>query len=92
MENTGYLRLNEPAISDPTPAGTTIPFTTAAHGWYSLVLYDLFGNCIFKVSEGEMSAGDHQVTLNTSTLDPGLYLCTLVSSSAVLAKRISIVR
>jgi len=59
----------------------------------NLNVYNMFGEKARILVDGEeQSEGTYQYSVNTSTLDPGVYLSTLVANDNVVTRKIVIVR
>ncbi len=56
----------------------------------NLVVYDLIGNKVMEVNEGNRPAGKYAVTLNTSLLAKGMYMYSLRVDGAQLTKKMII--
>jgi serine protease AprX len=65
------------AYPNPFNPTTTIPFSLPEFGHVSLKVYDLSGRLAATILEGEISAGQYQVTFDGSHLSSGVYLYRL---------------
>lgn len=65
----------------PNPARgfTSVSFTLPAGRSVSLSLYDITGRRVMTPAEGVMSRGTHSVTVDTSSLTPGMYFARLTA-------------
>jgi hypothetical protein len=72
------------AAPNPFSRTTTVTFKAQETGKAVLALYDLQGQRVQSVFEGEVQAGEHQqAIINGSRLSQGLYLLRLVNGSQV---------
>jgi hypothetical protein len=72
--NENSLRLHPNPFSDKT----TIEFTSEQGGTYELVLYDMSGRLVKKVSSGLAEAGKpYSITIRSAMLKEGMYLARL---------------
>jgi len=71
----GYkLSQNYPNPFNPT---TKINFELSSSGYTTLKIYDMLGNEVATLVQGELSAGTHSVNFNASNLASGTYLYQL---------------
>ncbi len=89
--NSGLLRLYQNA---PNPADefTKIKFSIIENGLHQIILYDLLGYTTQIIFEGNISAGDYEVSINTSHLPIGNYIYRLISPSQQLLRKLTITR
>lgn len=84
------------ALSDPwpSPAATTAvcAVTLDSPSVVGLALYDLAGRRISTIFQGELAAGRHELTIDTTTLTNGVYLLRLDSSGESVLRRLAVVR
>jgi hypothetical protein len=88
MHNGVGLGQNNP---NPANESTTVTFSLAAGSNISLNLYDINGKLVRNLAQGHMSIGNHNVLVNTSGLDEGVYFYTLTTDGAVSTKRMTVV-
>jgi len=77
---------------NPVYSTTTISFTLLQPEKVCLNLYDMSGRLINKLSERRFNGGTHQLILNTTKLNNGIYLLRLQSQSGVKSKKIIVVK
>ena len=65
-----------------------VEFTLEEASFATLELYDLSGNRIATLFEGEAGQGAHQVSLEGLTLTGDIYICRLITSTGVVTQRI----
>jgi hypothetical protein len=87
----GNIILNQ-NFPNPCSSETKITFQTSNYGPVSIALYNLYGKFIMKITEGEMKAGEHTLNINVSSLAPGMYFYSLISSDKVITRQIIIFR
>ena len=78
----------------PSPASGlfTVDYTLPENGSITIALYDLSGRRVTTVLDGEMAAGRHDISYDTSALPPGVYLARLATDSGTLTRRVVIAR
>jgi photosystem II stability/assembly factor-like uncharacterized protein len=85
---TGFeLQQNYP---NPFNGGTVIKFTIPEPSYVSLILYDITGKEIKVLSSGNLSAGQHQISIGTKDfekLSSGVYLYKLSSAGFSAVKK-----
>jgi len=74
-----YLFQNYPNPFNPT---TNINFRISEIGIVTLIVYDVLGNEISTLVNGEKSEGSYSVTFDASGLPSGVYVYTLKASTA----------
>lgn len=70
---------------------TEIPYELAGRSEVILSVMDLSGRKVLEITEGSRPAGKHTVTLDTKSLDPGVYFYTLKAGSLVQTRQMVIV-
>jgi hypothetical protein len=78
--------------TNPVATNTDIVLNIANTGNYSLAIYDVNGNIVKTLSNGLLSAGNHQFTFNVDVEAEGTYFCRLEGENISLTKKIIIVR
>jgi len=71
----------EVTVFNKTSTTTTITFVVATEGMTSLKIYDFTGKEIATLLKSWMNAGTHHVSLDASTLQPGVYFCKMQSGN-----------
>ncbi len=79
-------------IPNPAVETTTVNFQIVKANEVSLALYDVTGKLIKSINEGNLSAGMHTITLETSTIDAGVYFYTLTVGDQILTKKMTIMK
>ena len=74
--NDFTLNQNYPNPFNPS---TKISFSIPQSGFTSLKIYDLLGNEVANLLEGEMSEGNYELQFNASNLSSGIYFYSLTS-------------
>ncbi len=71
---------------NPAAASTTINFVLRQPSRVNIAIHDMMGRVVKKVQDRFFTDGPHSVTWNAADLPAGVYLCTLETGSARLAK------
>jgi hypothetical protein len=77
-------------IPNPTDGTTMIRFELLQNRKVTMELRDLQGRLIQVVERGQLPAGNHQVDLNVSDLQGGIYTYTLVADGMRLTKKMMV--
>jgi len=80
------------AYPNPFNPTTTIPFALAQAGHVSLKVYNLNGQEVASVLEGNLDAGQHQVTFDASKLSSGVYLYQLNADGFSQSKKFTLMK
>jgi hypothetical protein len=80
---------NYPNPFNPT---TTIDFSIAEPTDVSLVVYNINGEVVANLVDGEMSVGNHSVTFDASNLSSGVYFYTLRAGDFVATKKMTLIK
>lgn len=83
------LDQNYPNPFNPT---TQISFSLPVNSMISLKVYDITGREITTLVDRQMTAGDHQVTFNASSLASGVYIYRLQAGDNVQTKRMLLIK
>jgi hypothetical protein len=79
-----HLAQNFPNPFNPT---TTIRFSTPRAGKVILTVYNLHGEVVRTLVNGEMAAGDHLATFDGSDLASGVYFCRLEAGTLTATQK-----
>jgi hypothetical protein len=74
VPNTFMLNQNHPNPFNPS---TTISFSLPVESNVSIKLFNMLGQEVAQISEGEFQAGNHNVEFNARDLSSGAYIYTL---------------
>ena len=77
---------------NPSQGSTRLPFTLAEAGPVRLDVVDALGRNVATLAAGELAAGAHTRTLDTSALVPGLYVVRLEAGAQVEVQRLTVLR
>jgi parallel beta-helix repeat protein len=93
-ENPEQHTLNMTCFPNPFRGTTTLAYSLPADGKVTLDIASMLGTQITTLVDEAQTAGDHTLTLDASTLKPGVYTATLRldSDGAQLVRTIRIVR
>lgn len=83
------LNQNFPNPFNPT---TTIRFAVTENGNYSLRVYDILGQEVATLIDGQLNIGNHQVTFDASRLASGMYIYKLTGSNVNLTKKMILMK
>ncbi len=80
--------------NNPNPAkqSTSISFQLNSKGAVSLEVFDLIGNSILSVLNGELKAGSYSIPVDTSELPDGIYFYTLKKDGMSQSKRMIVAK
>lgn len=78
---------------NPTSSEATIQFELASSNVVSVVIYNIQGKELLTVNSNEqLQAGTHQMQVNVSNLDNGLYIVKVIGNNVASATRLTIVK
>lgn len=80
---------NYPNPFNPT---TTIQFSVPEAGKFNLKVYNILGQEVTTLMDGEMNAGIHKVNFDASKLASGVYIYRLVGSNINLSKKMILMK
>jgi len=80
---------NYPNPFNPT---TTIQFTMTKKDNIRLVIYNIIGQQVAELVNGEVDAGTHNVTFNAGNLTSGIYFYTLSGNSVSITKKMILMK
>jgi hypothetical protein len=83
------LSQNYPNPFNPT---THINFNVATQGTYSLSVYNLTGQKVATLINGQLTAGNHDLTFDGSNLSSGIYFYTLNGDNVSLTKKMVLMK
>jgi Outer membrane protein Omp28/Secretion system C-terminal sorting domain len=83
------LKQNYPNPFNPT---TMINYSISTSAFTTLKVYDVLGNEVATLVNGENSAGNHNVEFNASKLSSGIYFYKLQSGSFVQTKKMMLLK
>jgi len=77
---------------NPFNASTTIPFTIAASGHVNLSIYNISGQLVETLYNGQMAAGSHSIVWEASAVASGVYFYKLTSDNYAITKRMELIK
>lgn len=84
------LSQNKP---NPFTGSTTVTYELSEQANdVTLVVYDISGKEVMSFAEGNQNAGKHNITIDGSNLDAGVYFYTLVADGVKLTNKMTIVK
>ncbi len=81
-----------PAYPNPFNSTTTISYGLPSSDCVSVQLYNLSGERISTLFEGDQQAGVHSMTMSASDMPSGLYFAKLTSSSRTAVERLIVIK
>jgi hypothetical protein len=83
------LMQNYPNPFNPT---TVIEYEIKEFGLIKLKIYDILGNEIAVLEDGEKTAGKHTINFNGKNLSSGIYTYTLYNNGKVVSKKMQLIK
>jgi len=78
--NTFYLISAYPNPFNPT---TTIEYTLEKYSNVKIVIYDIIGNLVTTLINGEMNPGTHKILFNANNLPSGIYFSQIQTNNVI---------
>jgi hypothetical protein len=78
----------EQNVPNPTNGNTLISYSINKSSNVALHIFDVTGKQVMAYNKGQLSAGEYQIELNTSTLAPGVYFYTLTVDGQQATRRL----
>ena len=82
----------EQNFPNPFNPSTTINFAVPESGHFTLKVYNLLGQEVATLINGEITSGTHQVTFDANNLASGLYVYKLSGNSVNLTKKMMLLK
>jgi hypothetical protein len=89
LPTTSGLGQNYP---NPFNATTTIPFDVGESGYVNLSVYNVAGQLVDVLHDGQMEAGTHTVNWDASTVSSGVYFYKLTVNDYTTTKRMELLK
>jgi hypothetical protein len=77
---------------NPFNPATIIEFSLARDGFYSLEVYNILGEKVQSIMQGNMKAGSYKVNFNAKDLMSGIYFYRLTGSGLMMVKKMMLVK
>ncbi len=77
---------------NPFNPSTTIKFSVPKAGIYSLRVFNVLGQEVAKVLNGELNVGTHEATFNASALGSGVYFYNLTGNDVSITKKMMLIK
>ena len=77
---------------NPAETGTDVNFNLPDDGRINITLYNIMGQPVREVFNGNAGVGIHSVHLNTSDLPSGTYYCTLTAGANKITEMITVIK
>jgi hypothetical protein len=78
----------------PNPAGenTTLNYSLANASFVNISVYSVDGRCVSKIFNGEQSTGQHNINVNVSSIQTGIYLLEIEANGEKTLKKLVVVK
>ncbi len=86
LPKPGFFVLDQ-NYPNPFNPSTTIQYQLPKNGWVTIAIFNLHGQEVIRLVDGEQEAGNHVVRWDAGNQPSGIYLCRLVSSDLVESKK-----
>ena len=80
------------AYPNPFNPTTTISFNMPTSSKASIIIYDVSGNVVTTLVNGQMNRGNHTATFNASQYPSGIYLAKFTSGSIIKTQKLLFVK
>ena len=77
---------------NPATAQSTVRYQLPEDGPVQIALYNVLGQRVATLADGEQTAGNKQVTLNTRSLSSGVYFVRLQTEGQTFTEKITVVK
>lgn len=77
---------------NPFNPSTSISYTLAESGKVKLTIYNMLGQELQVLENGLKTAGNHSVTFDASTLNSGIYIYQLTTSTGTLSRKMTLIK
>ncbi len=77
---------------NPFNPSTTIKFSVPKAGNYSLRVFNVLGQEVAKLHNGQLNAGTHEATFNASKLGSGVYFYNLTGNEVNITKKMMLIK
>ncbi len=77
---------------NPFNPSTVINYSVPADGYYRLTVYNILGQKVAALVDGNLKAGYHSVDFNASGLTSGLYIYSLEGNHSKLARKMHLIK
>ncbi len=77
---------------NPFNPSTTIEFAIAKYGHFTLNVFNILGQKVATLINGNLSVGNHQISFDASNLASGLYIYQLKGNSVNLTKKMMLLK
>ena len=81
-----------PPRPNPTRGTAAVAFSLPQTGPAELGVFDLLGRRVATLAQGELAAGEHQVTLDAAALSAGVYVVRLEAAGTAAVQRLTVLR
>ena len=77
---------------NPFNPATVISYQLPASSLVSLDVFDMTGRKVATLVNGQVPAGEHQVTFNAASLSSGMYMYRLQAGTQIMTKKMMLVK
>ncbi|MFZ4521918.1 MAG: T9SS type A sorting domain-containing protein [Bacteroidales bacterium] len=88
------INISNPLVVYPNPidGSSTVSFFVKHNNTVQMNLYSAFGQLVNTTSLGNLTAGQHETTIDGQNLKPGVYILQLNTGTEVYSRKVSVVR
>jgi photosystem II stability/assembly factor-like uncharacterized protein len=77
---------------NPFNPSTTIKYSVGRESKISLRIYDVLGNMVAELVNGNKPAGEYTVNFNAANLSSGIYFCVMKAEGKVLTSKMTLIK
>jgi hypothetical protein len=77
---------------NPFNPSTTIEFALPVSGKYSLKIFDILGQEVASLINGELNGGMHKITFNAQQFASGMYIYRLTGNNVNITKKMMLMK
>ena len=77
---------------NPFNPGTTIPFVLGSAAHVSIVVFDVLGREVSRLTDTDFAPGEHAVVFDGSGMASGIYICRMITTPAATGPALHTVR
>ena len=92
-ENDGLVMQIGQSKPNPTNGLTTINYELSKQANnVSLIIYDITGKHVINFNEGEQTSGKHDITIDGSALEAGVYFYSVIADGVKITRKMTVVK
>jgi hypothetical protein len=77
---------------NPFNGSTTVTYELTNNSDVTLTVYDIAGNAVMNFNEGKQAAGKHEIALDGSSLNAGVYFYTINVNGSKLTNKMTVIK